>query len=118
MIAVDNAKENGLTSIEKVCNCMHLHRDAYYKSKDRLQQRKSEEAKVISLVKKERNIQPRVGTRKLYEGLRETFRKSGIKIGRDRLFNILRGNDMLVNRKRPASKPPTLIIIFTNTTTL
>ena len=104
MIAVDNSRKSGLTSTEKVCNCMHLHRDAYYKSRNRLQLRKSEETKVISLVKKERNIQPRVGTRKLYEELRETFLKSGISIGRDRLFDILRGNDMLVKRKKASFK--------------
>jgi transposase InsO family protein len=104
MIAVDNSKKNGLASIEKVCNRMHLHRDAYYKSRDRLQQRKSEEIKVIGLVKKERNIQPRVGTRKLYKELRETFQKSGISIGRDRLFDMLRENDLLVKRKKSSFK--------------
>ncbi len=104
MIAVDNSRKSGLTSTEKICNSMHLHRDAYYKSRVRHQKRKSEETKVIGLVKKERNIQPRVGTRKLYEELREAFHKSDIKIGRDRLFDILRGNDLLVKRKKASFK--------------
>lgn len=104
MKAVEHSRKTGLASTEKVCNCMHLHRDAFYKCKVRDLQRESVDNKVIDLVKAERNIQSRVGTRKLYEELRGSFHKSGIKVGRDRLFDMLRENDMLVKRKKVSHK--------------
>ena len=99
MIAVDNSNQTRLASIEQVCNCTHLHRDAYYKYKRRNAHRKTVEAQVMCLVKQEREIQSRVGTRKLHKALEGTFQEWGLKVGRDRLFDILRTGDMLVKRK-------------------
>ena len=96
MKAVEKSRETGLASAQQVCSRLHLNRDAYYKSKVRLELRKTEEAKVISLVKEERKTQPRVGTFKLHKHLIGDFQKLDIKIGRDRLFDVLRNNDMLV----------------------
>ena len=75
MKAVQKSKIKGLASVEKLCNHVHLHRDAYYKSKGRLQLRETVNKKVVELVRKERKIQPRVGTRKLQVGLEDTFVK-------------------------------------------
>ena len=100
MIAVDNSSQTNLASIERVCNCIHLHRDAYYKYKTRNAQRKTVESQATVLVKMEREIQPRVGTRKLHKDLSDRFQERGLKVGRDRLFDILRTNDMLVKRKK------------------
>ncbi len=100
MIAVDNSNQTNLASVEQICNCIHLHRDAYYKYKRRDAKRKSVESQVIALVKEEREIQPRTGTRKLYKELGTIFQEWGLKVGRDRLFDILRINDMLVKRKK------------------
>ena len=94
MIAVDNSNQTRLASIEQVCNCTHLHRDAYYKYKRRNAHRKTVEAQVMCLVKQEREIQSRVGTRKLHKALEGTFQEWGLKVGRDRLFDILRTGDM------------------------
>jgi len=100
VIAVDNSNQTRLASIEQVCNCTHLHRDAYYKYKRRNAHRKTVEAQVMCLVKQEREIQSRVGTRKLHKALEGTFQEWGLKVGRDRLFDILRTGDMLVKRKK------------------
>lgn len=104
MKAVDHSRQNRLGSTEQVCNSIHLHRDAYYKYKRRYEQRRIVESQVIGLVKKERTIQSRVGTRKLHKELHCIFQTIGLKIGRDRLFDILRTNDMLVKRKRASCK--------------
>ena len=53
---------------------------------------------------RERTIQPRVGARKLHKHLQHTFIKSGIKVGRDALIDVLRANDMLVKRKKNSFK--------------
>jgi len=59
---------------------------------------------VLELVKEERIEQPRVGTRKLYETLLTSFKNVGLKVGRDKLFDILREYDMLVKRKKASCK--------------
>jgi len=104
MKAVEKSRKTGFASVQKVCRCLRLNRDAYYKSKGRITQRKSVEDKVIKLVQKERIIQSRVGTRKLLIHLRDAFQEKGINVGRDRLFNILRDNDLLVRRKKVSYK--------------
>ena len=48
----------------------------------------------------ERRLQPRLGTRKLHVVCRKGFAQAGVKVGRDRLFEILRGHDLLLKRKR------------------
>ena len=52
----------------------------------------------LKVVRAERRMLPRLGTRKLYHLHRETFR--GLKIGRDALFGLLREQDLLITRKR------------------
>ena len=59
---------------------------------------------MLELVRQERIEQPRVGTRKLYEALQTSFELSGLKIGRDGLFDILRDHNMLVKRKKATCK--------------
>jgi putative transposase len=104
MNAVNKTKQIGSVSISKICACFNLKRNAYYKFKERYTQREADEAKVIDLVKEERKTQPRVGTKKLHKGLEETFTKEGVKVGRDRLFDILRDNNLLVPKKRAFAK--------------
>lgn len=43
---------------------------------------------------------PQLGTRKLHHLLQEDFVQSQLKIGRDKLFSILRTNDMLIKPKK------------------
>ncbi len=93
-------KPTGIASISEVCAYFGLKRDAFYKYIKRYSQREMLNAKVIALVDKERKLQPRIGTRKLHVALKPSFKKAGIKIGRDSLFDILRQQNMLVRRKK------------------
>lgn len=104
MRTVEKSRNSSQISVEEVCRHLRLNREAYYKTKKRLSNQKRIEAKVISLVKKERESQPRVGTVKLQRHLAHEFFRLGIKMGRDRLFDVLRSNDMLVRRKRASFK--------------
>ena len=61
---------------------------------------KEESEKVIELVKKIRKRMPRIGTRKIYHILREEFESKRIKIGRDKLFKILRKNRLLITKTK------------------
>ena len=53
---------------------------------------------VVSLVMGVRRLMPRIGTRKLYHLLEEPLTTLGV--GRDKLFDVLRANQMLIAPKR------------------
>lgn len=59
---------------------------------------------MLSLVSEVRSRLPRVGVRKLYHMIRDELEVNGLKIGRDRLFDILRSNGMLVKVRRNKAK--------------
>lgn len=54
--------------------------------------------KVVEMVQHIRLQMPRIGTRKLFELLLPRLKP--MKVGRDRLFSILRANNLLINPKR------------------
>lgn len=62
--------------------------------------REVDESVVLELVKAERCIQPRVGARKLHRMFCEEFDHAGVKIGRDRMFEVLRKHDLLIEPKK------------------
>lgn len=51
-----------------------------------------------------RRDMPRLGTRKLYYLLKESFMREGITIGRDRLFDLLREEGLLIIKKKKYTK--------------
>ncbi len=104
MKANSKTKQSGVASLSEVCNCFNLKRDAYYKCQRRFKRRRAVVSQVLELVKQERKEQPRIGTRKLHNALHEGFYRANLKIGRDRLFDILREKNMLVKRKRAYAK--------------
>jgi putative transposase len=104
MKAVPKAIKSVKASISEICSCFGLTRDAYYKFFKRRKKRDAVALKVVKLVKEERKDQPRVGTRKLYETLHTLFILEGLKVGRDKLFDILREQEMLIRRKKASCK--------------
>ncbi len=53
---------------------------------------------MIELVKQQRLLMPKIGTRKLYYLLENELRL--LKVGRDKLFKILKANQLLIKPKR------------------
>ncbi len=51
-----------------------------------------------------RREMPRLGTRKLHYLLKESFARDGISIGRDRLFDLLREEGLLIAKKKKYTK--------------
>jgi putative transposase len=51
-----------------------------------------------------RREMPRIGTRKLYYLLKESFLQDGICIGRDRLFDFLREEALLIKKRKKYTK--------------
>lgn len=73
-----------------------VSRQAIYQKEKRINIREQEFFKVKYLVETIRMEQPRIGTRKLYFLLKQTFIQQGIKIGRDALFKYLKREHLLV----------------------
>lgn len=104
MKSVKKSRETKIYSISELCEEYSLCRDSYYKNKRRQTKRLEEKDKVLELVKTQRKVLPREGVRKLYNRLEDSFLANNLKIGRDKLFDILREEDMLVKRKKTSFK--------------
>lgn len=85
-------------SISSTCELLGLSRQVYYRFIRSRRKRQAIAGQVVELVQWVRIEQPRLGTRKLYHILKEPLRELGI--GRDRLFAVLKANNMLVKPKR------------------
>lgn len=90
--------------LSAICDAFSLKRDAYYKYRKRFVIKKQIEQEVIKIVRKSRKTLPREGTRKLTKSLKNEFQKHNLKIGRDKLFRILRESGLLIKRKKYSSR--------------
>lgn len=79
-------------------------RDAYYKRFARKKDKRISEEKVLELVGLARKDQHRMGTRKLYSTIEPKIKENDIHCGRDRLFSLLRKNDLLIEPKKRFKK--------------
>ena len=75
-------------------------RQSYYKSIQSQRRQGIESDKLLELVRPVRELMPRVGGRKLLHLIRESMAKNALKIGRDRFFRWLKGQDLLIYPKR------------------
>lgn len=75
-------------------------RQAFHQMETRRVRESVNEELVVLYVKEIRSTQPRIGTRKLLSMLSEVFTSNNIKLGRDKLFRVLKNNDLLVKRRR------------------
>jgi transposase InsO family protein len=80
-----------------------MSRQNYYKQRRARKRRQIDDELVVSLVRRERRLQPRLGGRKLYGLLSDELAKAGVEIGRDRFFEVLRNRDLLVKALPPRS---------------
>ncbi len=87
-------------SIDTLCSVHGISRQAYYRYYKRLGISNLEDSVVINLVQDIRKRHPRMGGRKLYHLLKDDLNKTGQDIGRDKFFNILRSNELLVKPLR------------------
>jgi putative transposase len=94
-------KEVSITSVSRQ---LGYSKQAYYKSKTNRQKKscyhKMAKQKVVAI----RKQLPRLGTRKLYHLLAEDFKKEHIAVGRDKLFSILRQEQLLIVKKKRFAK--------------
>lgn len=86
-------------SVVEVCRRLRMSRQNFYFRRKQRERRGLDEDLVVALVQRERQLQTRLGTRKLCGMLRKDLAEAGVTIGRDRLFEVLRQRDLLVPRR-------------------
>ncbi len=81
------------------CDVFGVSRQAYYKQKHRKNIINQQSEQIIVKVRQIRMSMPQIGTRKLYYLLGKD-----IAVGRDKLFDILRANHLLIKPKKSYTK--------------
>lgn len=81
-----------------------MSRQAYYQRTAAEAVKAQRNQTVVELVREQRMMQPRIGTRKLHHMLQDRLTTHHIKIGRDALFDILRQARLLILPKRAYHK--------------
>lgn len=88
-------------NITILCKLFGISRQAYYQGLARRREELGTRKQVVKLVKTVRKKHSRMGGKKLYGKLLGKFAERGVKCGRDKFFDILREENLLVrNRKR------------------
>ncbi|MFQ2040522.1 IS3 family transposase [Aeromonas veronii] len=90
-------------TIVRACLFLGISRQAYYKCNRVADERHAQGLQVVRFVRQVRLRQPRVGTRKLHY-LLQGQGDDGLKVGRDRLFQILAEHRLLVLPRRAYHK--------------
>jgi putative transposase len=87
-----------------MCGVFHRSKQAYYKQMQWNADKAAQEAVVVGLIRKKRETWKRGSGRNLHQSLKKDLLQHGIKMGRDRFFNLLRDNDLLIKSKRIRAK--------------
>ena len=87
-------------SVSGVCHKLGITRQNYYARRRRRQRRQVDVQLVCGLVQQERSLQPRLGTRKLRVLLESPLKEAGVRLGRDRFFEVLREHGLLLSPRR------------------
>ena len=90
-------------SIAILCKKTGMSRQNFYKGRKERVRREVDGALVEELVRAERMIQSRLGGKKLHHLLKPELEKAGVRIGRDRFFEVLGERGLLLE---PLPKAP------------
>ena len=91
-------------SLSHCCKLFGISRQAHYQQYKRDRQNLDVYDQVKDMVIEKRICMPRLGTRKLHFLLDDSFKTNNLKIGRDKLFTILRTEQMLIKPKKTYTK--------------
>ena len=80
------------------CHLFGINRQVYYRKIRRRACKQTKAGQVVAMIMTIRKSMPRIGVRKLYYLLGDKLQ--ALKIGRDKFFDILRANHLLIQPKR------------------
>lgn len=87
-----------------MCSIFGYSKQAYYKQLHQNENTSAKEGIVVGLVKNKREVWKRGSGRNLHQSLLPELKNKGIKMGRDKFFDLLRNNHLLVKSKRQRTK--------------
>jgi putative transposase len=87
-------------SLKTICEFFDHSRQAFYKRQKNALKTFLEEQLILSEIRRIRRILPKLGSRKLHLELKNL----GFKIGRDKLFRLLKRHNLLVKRSKRSSR--------------
>ena len=95
---IDRYREKTKETLVSTCGLFGVNRQVYYRRKKASERKQEIADRVVQMVMEVRQQMPRLGTRKLYYLLESQL--NDIRVGRDKLFAILKANHMLIKSKR------------------
>ena len=87
-----------------MCLQFGYSKQAYYKQLNYIEKNAVVEDVVVGLINKKREIWKRGSGRNLHQSLKKEFKEHQIKLGRDKFFEVLRQNGLLIKPKRIRAK--------------
>lgn len=87
-----------------MCSLFGYSKQAYYKQLHQNENTSAKEEIIVGLVKNKREVWKRGSGRNMHQSLLPELKKRDIKIGRDRFFDVLRKNHLLIKSKRHRTK--------------
>ncbi|RZM21001.1 MAG: IS3 family transposase [Pedobacter sp.] len=90
--------------MEQLCGVFGLTRQAWYAATRRAEKKSFQTEVVVQEVKRLRKVIPGLGTTKLYVMMDDFLIRHTIKMGRDKLHNLLKEKGLLLQRKRSKVK--------------
>jgi len=79
-------------------------KQGYYKQIKKIEEKSIEEYLVLAMIKEKRKLWKRGSGRNLHASLQKEFKKHNIKLGRDKFFDLLRANGLLMTKKQRKTK--------------
>jgi len=89
-----------VASLSSLCTLLGYSRQAFYGYKQHQVQAAFEADIIVQQVLKHRELQPRIGTRKLLVMMQDFAQEHHIDLGRDALFDLLREHDLLIRKRK------------------
>lgn len=86
--------------METLCRMLGYSKQAYYKKLHNMEDKKMNESLIIELIKRKRKLWKKGSGRNLFAALQTDFNEHGIKIGRDKFYDFLRDNGLLMKQKK------------------
>jgi transposase InsO family protein len=77
-----------------------MTRQNYYKGKKVRKRRENHDGLVLALVRQERAVNPRAGTKKVLAAIRPELERAAVRMGRNRLGQLLKQHGLLVEKRK------------------
>ena len=86
-------------NIQQACGLLGYSKQAYYKSFHSKEEQAFDEYLILELIRQKRLVWKKGSGRNLFASLKPDFEVHHIKIGRDRFFDLLKRNGLLIKRR-------------------